>query len=90
MSTSNSQMASATFAVEGMGCADCVTLITNYLSAQPGVVKAVGNFEARSISVTYRPERTLPDTIARAIVASDHATDWKHNFQPTLLAETGS
>ena len=90
MSTSDSQMASVTFAVEGISCVDCVPLITNYLSAQPGVLRAVGNFEARSISVTYRPERTLPAAIARAIVASDQATDWKHNFQPTLVDETGS
>lgn len=87
MTTSNTE--TVEFRVAGMSCADCVPLITDHLSEQPGVLAATGDFADRTVSVTYRPGQLKPAAIAAAIVVAGYATDWKHEFQPHAVAGTG-
>lgn len=84
MSSIKSNLVPITFKVTGMSCLDCTPLITDYLSAQPGVLKVAADYEGGKVMVTYQPDRTSPDDLAQAIIASGTSTDWKHDFDPIL------
>ena len=84
MSSNESNALPVTFKVSGMSCVDCTPLITDYLSAQPGVLEAAADYEGGRVVVTYQPERTSPEDLAQAIIASGPSTDWKHDFDPVL------
>ena len=84
MSSNESNALPVTFKVSGMSCVDCTPLITDYLSAQPGVLEAAADYESGRVVVTYQPERTSPEDLAQAIIASGTSTDWKHDFDPVL------
>ena len=86
MSSTISNAVPITFKVTGMSCLDCTPLITDYLSAQPGVLTAAADYEGGKVMVTYQPERTSPEDLAQAIIASGTSTDWKHDFRPILEA----
>ena len=84
LSSTKSNAVPITFKVMGMSCIDCTPLITGYLSAQPGVREAAADYEGGKVMVTYQPERTSREDLARAIIASGTSTDWKHEFNPIL------
>ena len=86
MLSTKSNAVPITFKVTGMSCLDCTPLITDYLSAQPGVLEAAAEYGGGKVMVTYQPERTSPEDLAQAIIASGTSADWKHDFRPILEA----
>ena len=84
MPSTKSNAVPISFKVTGVSCLDCTPLITDYLSAQPGVLEAAADYGGGKVMVTYRPERTSPEDLAQAIIASGTSTVWKHEFNPIL------
>ncbi|MGE5849232.1 MAG: heavy metal translocating P-type ATPase [Candidatus Methylomirabilota bacterium] len=59
--------ATATFAIEGITCASCVTKIESALKETPGVVKATVNIGTEEATVEYLPSVADLPTIKRAV-----------------------
>jgi Cu+-exporting ATPase len=62
----------ATFAVEGMTCASCVARVEKALSEVEGVAGADVNLATERATVTYNPELTSYEVMARAVDAAGY------------------
>jgi len=62
----------AVYAVEGMTCASCVARVEKALSEVEGVVGADVNLATERATVTYNPERTSYEKMARAVDAAGY------------------
>lgn len=60
-------MKSRTFPVLEMSCAVCAARVEKIIAAQAGVEKAVVNFAAATVTVTYDDSLTSPDMLQRAV-----------------------
>jgi len=65
-------MKRAMFPVEGMMCAVCAGAVEKAVAGVPGVVEAVVNFAASSVTVRWNPEETSPEVIAAAVEAAGY------------------
>jgi len=55
------------FPVTGMSCASCAVSVESMLNAQPGITKAVVNFAAGSVQVTFTPAVIQPKDMKQVI-----------------------
>jgi P-type Cu+ transporter len=62
----------ATYAVEGMTCASCVARVEKALSELEGVASADVNLATERATVTYNPELTSYEKMARAVDAAGY------------------
>ena len=60
-------MNSRTFPVLEMSCAVCAARVEKIIAAQAGVEKAVVNFAAATVTVTYDDSLTSPEMVQRAV-----------------------
>ena len=60
-------MNSRTFPVLEMSCAVCAARVEKIIAAQAGVEKAVVNFAAATVTVTYDDSLTSPEMLQRAV-----------------------
>jgi len=51
-----------TLDIPGMSCKFCPITIRKALEKVPGVIKAQADFESKTATVTYDPDKTTPDT----------------------------
>jgi Cu+-exporting ATPase len=59
--------------LDGLHCASCVARVERALTATPGVRAARVNLAAGQAHVTYAPQRTDPQALARAVAAAGYA-----------------
>ena len=62
----------AVYAVEGMTCASCVARVEKALSEVEGVVSADVNLATERATITYNPEQTSYEKMARAVDAAGY------------------
>jgi Cu+-exporting ATPase len=62
----------AVYAVEGMTCASCVARVEKALSEVEGVVSADVNLATERATITYNPEQTSYERMARAVDAAGY------------------
>lgn len=68
----------AAFKIEGMTCAGCEAAVRVAAKRVDGVESATVSYKAGRAEVTYDPEKTTPDTIARTITE-------KSGYKATVL-----
>lgn len=61
------------FPVVGMMCAVCANTVAKTIAAMPGVEKSEVNFAAATLSVSWDPEVTDPEAMARALDSAGYA-----------------
>ena len=66
--------AEATFSVEGMTCASCSVTVRTAAKRVEGVYDARADADQGRAWASYDPQRTNPETIARAISDAGYAT----------------
>ena len=62
----------AVYAVEGMTCASCVARVEKALSEMEGVVSADVNLATERATITFNPEQTSYEKMARAVDAAGY------------------
>jgi copper chaperone CopZ len=67
-----SQVASISFAIEGMDCAACATAIENKLKNLPGVHRAQVSYEEGRAEIEFDPGHVSVDALERAIAEAGY------------------
>ncbi len=74
----------ATLAVWGMGCENCVTRVRNSLLALEGVVGVDVFLNMALAEVRYDSKKLLPDVLVNAV--SSAGNDGRHNYRAELIS----
>lgn len=77
-----------TFAIKGMHCASCVTMLEGSLGSVPGVSQATVNLATEKATVSYDPAQVTDEHLTSAVAAVGYQARITENIQSEDQAKT--